>query len=303
VLLVLLVALVVGVGGYLDTQLTRTDAFVDYAGRPDSSGTNWLIVGSDSRADLSGQQERQWATGNAAGQRTDTIMLLHTGRSGPTLVSLPRDSYLAIPGYGRNKLNAAYSFGGPKLLVRSVEQATGLRIDHFAEIGFGGFVDVVDAVGGVDMCIPEPMKDPKAGLNVKAGCQELDGRTALGYVRSRATPRADLDRIEHQREFLSALMNRVVSPATLVNPFRIVPLVQAIPGALTVDEGDHVWNLAFLAAAMRELSGGGGVTTTVPIGGFATADGQSVLRWDNTKATRLFAALADDEAVPKGALG
>jgi LCP family protein required for cell wall assembly len=300
---VLVLLLVVGIGGYLDTQLTRTAAFTDYDARPDSSGTNWLIVGSDSRADLSEEKETELATGNAAGQRTDTIMLLHTGSSGTTLVSLPRDSLLSIPGHGRNKLNAAYSLGGAKLLVRTVEQATGLRMDHYAEIGFGGFVNVVDAVGGVDMCIPEAMKDPKAGLNVKAGCQELDGQTALGYVRTRATPRADLDRVEHQRQFLSALMKRVLSPATLVNPFRLVPLVRSIPGAMTVDSGDHVWNLAFLAMAMRELSGGGGITTTVPIGGFSTANGQSVLKWDNTRAKQLFGALEQDEAVPKSALG
>jgi len=300
---VLLLVLVVGAGLYVDTQVTRLAALADYQGRPDSDGTNWLIVGSDSRANLTEQQEATLSTGNAAGERTDTVMLLHTGSAGTTLVSLPRDSLLSIPGHGKNKLNSAYSFGGPKLLTRTVEQATGLRIDHYAEIGFDGFVNVVDAVGGVDMCIPEAMKDPLAGLNVKAGCQRLDGQTALAYVRSRATPRADLDRVEHQREFLSALMKRVVSPWTLVNPFRLVGLVRAMPGALTVDTGDHVWNLVGLALAMRELSGGGGVTTTVPVGGFSTVNGSSVLRWDTTRAKQLFGALAKDQPVPKSALG
>jgi LCP family protein required for cell wall assembly len=302
-LFLVLVALLVGAGGYVDTHLTRMSALGDYTGRPDSAGTNWLIVGSDSRADLTEQQEQRLATGNAEGQRTDTVMLLHTGSSGTTLLSLPRDSYLNIPGHGRNKLNAAYAFGGPRLLVQTVEQATGLRIDHYAEIGFEGFVNVVDAVGGVDMCIPEAMKDPKAGLSIKAGCQRLDGQTALGYVRTRATPRADLDRVEHQREFLAALMKRVVSPWTLVNPVRMVELVQAMPGALSVDSGDHVWNLVGLAAAMRELSGGGGVTATVPVAGFDTVNGSSVLRWDTTRAKQLFGALASDKAVPKSALG
>jgi LCP family protein required for cell wall assembly len=302
VLGVLLFALL-AVGGYLDTRLTRTAALSDYSDRPTSEGTNWLIVGSDSRADLTEQQEQQLATGNAAGSRTDTIMLLHTGSSGTTLVSLPRDSYISIPGKGRNKLNAAFAFGGPKLLIQTVEQATGLRIDHYAEIGFDGFVNVVDAVGGVDMCVPEPMKDPKAGLNIKAGCQELDGQTALGYVRTRATPRADLDRIEHQRQFLAALMQRVASPATLVNPIRLFELTQAMPGALTVDTGDHVWNLAGLALAMRELSNGNGVTTTVPIGGLASVGGSSVVRWDTTRAKQLFGALAEDRPIPKSVQG
>ncbi|WP_414710571.1 LCP family protein [Pseudonocardia sp.] len=302
-LLVVLAVLVLGSGIYVDTQLTRAAALADYTGRPDSDGTNWLIVGSDSRADLTEQQEATLSTGNAAGQRTDTVMLLHTGSSGTTLVSLPRDSLLSIPGHGKNKLNSAYSFGGPKLLTRTVEQATGLRIDHYAEIGFDGFVNVVDAVGGVDMCIPEAMKDPKAGLNIKAGCQRLDGQNALGYVRTRATPRADLDRVQHQREFLSALMKQVVSPATLVNPFRMVGLVRAMPGAITVDSGDHVWNLVWLALAMHELSGSDGVTTTVPIGGLGTVNGSSVVRWDAARAKQLFSALAKDEPAPKSTLG
>jgi len=303
VLLVVLAVGLLGAGVYVDSQITRVSALADYSGRPDTDGTNWLIVGSDSRADLTEQQEEQLATGNAAGKRTDTVMLLHTGSAGTTLVSLPRDSLLSIPGHGKNKLNSAYSFGGPKLLVQTVEQATGLRIDHYAEIGFDGFVNVVDAVGGVDMCIPKAMKDPLAGLNVKAGCQRLDGQTALGYVRSRATPRADLDRVEHQREFLSALMKQVASPWTLLNPFRLVGLVRAMPGALTVDSGDHVWNLVWLGLAMHELSGGGGVTTTVPVGGFSTVNGSSVLRWDTTRAKALFGALAKDQQVPQSALG
>jgi len=302
VLLLVLAVALLGAGVYVDSQITRLAALADYSGRPDSDGTNWLIVGSDSRADLTEQQEEQLATGNAAGKRTDTVMLLHTGSAGTTLVSLPRDSLLSIPGHGKNKLNSAYSFGGPKLLVQTVEQATGLRIDHYAEIGFDGFVNVVDAVGGVDMCIPQAMKDPLAGLNVKAGCQRLDGQTALGYVRSRATPRADLDRVEHQREFLSALIKQVASPWTLVNPFRLVGLVRAMPGALTVDSGDHVWNLVWLGLAMHELSGGGGITTTVPVGGFSTVNGSSVLRWDTTRAKALFGALAKDQQVPKSAL-
>ena len=299
-MLVLIGALALATGIYLDSQLRRTHALADYDNRPDTDGTNWLIIGSDSRANLSGAEEHELSTGDAAGARTDTIMLLHTGSAGTTLVSLPRDSLLPIPGHGRNKLNAAFSLGGAPLLVHTVEQATGLRINDYAEIGFDGFVNVVDAVGGVDMCVPSAMRDPKAGLNIKAGCQELDGATALGYVRSRATPRADLDRVAHQREFLSALMKRVAGPATLLNPFRLVPLTQAMPGALTVDSSDHVWNLIGLAAAMHGLSSGGGTTTTVPIGGLGKVGGSSVVRWDNARATQLFTALAKDEPPPTG---
>lgn len=298
----LVVFALIGFGVYVDTQITRVSALKGGTSLS-TDGTNWLIVGSDSRADLTEQQEQQLTTGNAAGQRTDTIMLLHSGSSGAALVSLPRDSLLAIPGHGRNKLNASFSFGGPQLLVRTVENATGLRIDHYAEIGFGGFVQVVDAVGGVEMCIPSAMKDPKAGLNLKAGCQTLDGDKALGYVRTRATPRADLDRIEHQRTFLAALMKQIVSPFTLLNPFRWVALTQALPGALSVDSGDHVWHILGLGLAMRSLSAGDGLRTTVPISGLDNVNGSSVVRWDSARAKALFGALAKDETPPKSSLG
>lgn len=297
-LLVLLLALV-GFGVYLDRSMARVAALADYAGRPaDTPGTNWLIVGSDSRADLTDEEEKRLATGDAAGKRTDTIMLLHSGSGPTTLVSLPRDSYLPIAGHGRNKLNAAFAFGGAPLLVRTVEQATGLRVDHYAEIGFAGFEDVVDAVGGVEMCIPEAIKDPKAALNVKAGCQQLDGATALGYVRTRATARADLERVERQRAFLSALMGKATSVGTLVNPFRMVPMATGLAGAITVDDGDHLWNLLGLGLSMKGLSGGDGVTTTVPVGSLDNVGGQSVVRWDDAQAKALFGALATDQPPP-----
>ena len=219
------------------------------------------------------------------------------------LVSIPRDSYVSIAGHSRNKLNSAYAFGGAPLLVSTVEQATGLRIDHYAEIGFGGFVGAVDAVGGVDMCVPQAIKDPKAALNIKAGCQELDGATALGYVRTRATAGSDFDRVERQRAFLSALVKKATSPATLVNPFRVVPLTSAVTAAITVDESDHVWNLAGLGFAMRGISSGEGVTTTVPIGGTPTIGGQSVVQWDKTRAAALFTALENDQKPTGRALG
>ncbi|HVL84887.1 MAG TPA: LCP family protein, partial [Pseudonocardia sp.] len=299
VALVLLAALI-GFAVYVDVNLNRTAALpADSATASD--GTNWLIVGSDSREGLSEQEREELATGGDVGQRTDTIMLLHTGSTGPVLVSLPRDSYVDIPGSGRDKLNAAYSAGGPELLVSAVEGATGLHIDHYAEIGFGGFVGAVDAVGGVDMCIPEAITDPKAALEIEQGCQELDGATALGYVRTRATAGSDFDRVARQRAFLAALMDKATSPLTLVNPFRMVPLANAMSDAITVDDGDHVWHLAMLAWAMRGL--GDGITTTVPVGGVESTGGASVVRWDRDRALELFGALARDETPPESALG
>ena len=114
-------------------------------------------------------------------------MLLHVpSGGGPTvLVSMPRDSYVSIPGHGKNKINAAYAFGGPQLLVRTVEQATGLHVDAYVETGLGGYAQLVDAIGGIDVCVKRAMKDAKAHIDVKAGCQTFDGATALGYARAR----------------------------------------------------------------------------------------------------------------------
>jgi LCP family protein required for cell wall assembly len=299
-LLVVLV-LLLGVAVWADLRLHRVDALTDYAGRPAATpGADWLIVGSDSREGLTAQQRRQLGTGDAAGRRTDTMMLLHIPRGGgsPTLVSLPRDSYVPIPGRGRNKLNAAYAFGGPKLLAQTVEQVTGIRIDHYMEIGFDGFASVVDAVGGVRICVKEPMNDPKAALRLKAGCQVLNSRQALGYVRTRASARGDLDRVQRQREFLGALMDKATSPGVLLNPFRNLRLVTSGTDAVAVDDGDHVWSLPRFAYAMRAVSGHGGIATTVPVAGTQTVSGAgSVVLWDRPKALALFEALRQDRSV------
>ncbi|WP_233434467.1 LCP family protein [Nocardia yamanashiensis] len=298
VLLLLILLMPIGAAIYVDTHLTRIDALTSYSGRPgDTPGTNWLLVGSDSRAGLSTEQEQELSTGGEVGsERTDTIILVHVPESGkPTLVSLPRDSYVSIPGHGKDKLNASFAFGGPQLLVQTVEGATGLRIDHYAQIGFGGFAGIVDAVGGIDMCLDEAIDDPLAGIDLKAGCQTLSGKNALGFVRSRATPTADLQRMLNQRKFLSALLKKASSPSTLLNPFRAWPLVTDTTAALKVDNGAHVWNLASLGRALS----GDPVATTVPVGGFTDVDGSgNVLLWDKTKASKFFEALAADQQIP-----
>jgi LCP family protein required for cell wall assembly len=303
-LVVVLAIVIVGGYFYLDSRLKRENALADYSGRPaDTPGTNWLIVGSDSREGLSKQQRKAYATGTAAGRRTDSMMLMHTGSGGTTLVSLPRDSYVPIAGHGSNKLNAAFAFGGPQLLVRTVEQATGVHIDHYAEVGFGGFVGVVDAVGGVRLCIKEPMKDHKAGLNLKKGCQTLNGGQALGYVRTRASARADLDRVARQRQFFSALISKATSPGVLLNPFRSVPMALHATDNFSVDQRDGLTDLVGLMWSMKGVGSGDGVTTTVPVGGFGSSPAAgSYLIWDRTKATELFNALKTDTKVPKDAI-
>ncbi len=300
----LLVVLLVGTGVLyvvFDGKLQRTEALPDYEGRPEGGrGTNWLIVGSDSREGLSKSDQKRLATGFAGGRRTDSMMLLHYGSGGTSLISLPRDSYVPIPGHGSNKLNAAFAFGGPKLLVQTVEKASGLHIDHYAEIGFGGFVGVVDAVGGVDMCVKDDIKDPKAGLDLKAGCQTLSGGEALGYVRTRKFARADLERVEHQRQFFGALMKKATSPGTMFNPFRSVPLAMNATSNFLVDDNDHLYDLVRMMWAMKGVSGGSGVTTTVPIGGSgSSASAGAYITWDKSKASKLFAALKSDQPIPR----
>jgi LCP family protein required for cell wall assembly len=302
-LLVFIVAVITG-GAWMDSSLHRIPALADYQERPGpASGTTWLLVGSDSRQGLTPEQQTELATGGDIGNgRTDTILLVHVpgiGSSTPTtMVSIPRDSYLPIPGSGEDKINAAFAIGGAPLLAQTVERATGIRLDHYAEVGFDGFAVLVDAVGGVTMCPTEPMSDPLAGIDLPAGCQKLDGRSALGYVRTRATPRADLDRMINQRQFMSALLHRAISPVVLLNPLRWYPMAHTAAGALTVAQGDHIWDLARLAWALH----GNVITTTVPIGEFSGSDSGSVVVWNSDAASRLFAALASDSAVPQDVL-
>ena len=286
----LVVVLVLAVAGtfWLDSRLNRVAADPPQHIAA-TSGTNWLLVGSDSRTGLSEEDAQRLGTGGDIGSmRTDTIMLLHIPLTGKaTLVSLPRDSYVNIPGYGMDKINAAFTFGGPQLLTQTVEEATGLRIKHYAEIGMGGLANVVDAVSGIEVCPKEPIQDPLAHLDIQAGCQKVDGPTALGYVRTRATAMGDLDRVQRQREFFAALVKKVSSAGTLANPFRLLPTITTVTGSFTVGEKDHVWNLARVALAMRS-----GVTTeTVPVGGFGNYDVGSVVLWDEEGSQQLFNSL------------
>ena len=203
----------------------RTDPGGD---RPaEQPGTTYLLVGSDSREGLTAKQRRELGTGQASGSRTDTIMLLHTGDGPNLLMSIPRDSIVEVPGKGTTKINAAFS-DGPRLLVQTIENETGIRIDDYVEIGLGGFVDVVDAVGGIEICPKQAMNDPQANLDIEKGCQEADGKVALGYARSRKTSAlGDIDRAQHQREVVAAVGSEAVSPWTVLNPVRYVRLAES----------------------------------------------------------------------------
>jgi LCP family protein required for cell wall assembly len=295
-LIALIVVAAVAVYFSVNSKLTKVDVLTPVSFT--SAGTNWLITGSDSRAGLTKKEENQLALGHdISGNRSDTILLLHVPANGtrPTLVSLPRDSYVPIPGHGYNKLNAAYAFGGPKLLVQTVQNVTGLPVSHYMGIGFGGLVSVVDDIGGVRVCLPGPMKDPKAGLNLKAGCQVLNGDQALGFVRTRNFAQSDLQREQDQRILIKGILSKMTSPGTLANPFAVVPAANGAASAITIDQGTGLTQLISVAFALRNP-----VTTTVPIANpnLSTAAGSAV-QWNHDEATRFFHDLAHDQPLPK----
>ncbi len=272
------------------TRVDSVDAFGSGDRPAEQPGTTYLIVGSDSRAGLSAAERKKLGTGSATGQRTDTIMLLHTGEGPNLLMSIPRDSLVEVPGQGRTKINAAFAFGGPKLLVQTIEDNTGIRIDHYVEIGFGGFVGVVDAVGGIEICPTRNMKDPLANLDLKKGCQQADGVTALGYARSRHTdPRyGDITRALHQREVVSAVGKKAVSPWSILNPMRYYRLNTAAASSLRVSDGTGPFSMARFALAMTRVSGEAGLTCSVPIANLS-------VEWDTERANEMFGHIIDDD--------
>ncbi|MGG5257975.1 LCP family protein [Phycicoccus avicenniae] len=273
-------------------------------------GNTYLLVGSDSREGLSAAQKKALGTGSAEGRRTDSIILVHvpSGSGKPALISIPRDSYLPIPGKGKNKVNAAFALGGPKLLVQTLEQATGLRIDGYVEIGFGGFATVVDSLGGVDICVPRNIKDAKAHLNVKKGCQTLDGATALGYVRARySDPKGDLGRAERQRQFLGAVTKKAATPGTVLVPWRWWGFTHAAASSVFVGEDTSLLDAYRILSTMRKVSSDEALSLVVPVSDLnaSTNAGSSVL-WDDQRAKDLFGMLRDGtplESPPEGTDG
>ena len=289
-LLVAWIAYLVAVPVWAVSKIDKVD--ITPAGqRPgEQPGTTYLLVGSDSRKGLSPAENKRLGTGGVGdvGQRTDTIMLLHTGNGPSMLLSIPRDSLVPIPGHGTGKINAAFAYGGPRLLVRTIEQSTGVRIDDYVEIGFGGFVNAVDAVGGITICPTQRMVDPRANLSIRRGCQEVDGVTALGYSRSRHVSRfGDLDRARHQREVVSAIGAEVKSPWTFINPFRYWNVNHAATSSIVVSQGTGPVTLAEFGLAMTRVNGTSGLTCGMPI-----AD--QVIHWDRTRALELLKYVKTD---------
>ena len=273
------------------TTVTRVDADPDGPRPPGQPGTTYLLAGTDSRAGLSPAERRRLHTGRGGGSRADTIMLVHVGAGPVLLMSIPRASLLQVPGHGTSMVNAAYEYGGPPLLVESLEKATGIRVDDYVEIGFRGLVNLVDAVGGVTICPRAAMDDDPAGLHVRAGCQLADGRGALAYARSRhAQQLDDLGRAAHQREVVSATGSQALSWRTFADPVRYWKVMVGGAGSVTV--GQQVSALAFarLARALRHVDGESGLTCGVPI----TDAAVQAVHWDRERAERMFALIRAD---------
>jgi LCP family protein required for cell wall assembly len=271
VLLAVLAAVIAWPLGLLLWANGRIQHVPALSGTPDTTpGTTYLLAGSDVRGDEGGIP-----TDGTEGARTDTVMILHVPPSGPAaLISLPRDTYTEIPGHGPAKLNAAYAWGGPTLLVQTVEGLTGLHVDHYAEVTLGGVARVVDAVGGVELCMdPEvnkvtfPVADPDSGMVWDApGCRMQSGPEALAFARMRkADHEGDIGRGKRQQQLIASVARSVADPSLLWQPTRQVSLLRTGLGAFTVSEGTNILDLGRLALAFRAATGPGGVRGTPPI--------------------------------------
>ncbi|HEX2028316.1 MAG TPA: LCP family protein [Nitriliruptorales bacterium] len=310
--MVLLVALGLGTAGllygYAGNRIARRDidcladavagcvAAADVP-RPVEGVRNVLVVGTDSREGLSQQQLTELGTEDVAGPvRADTIMLVHMSpqRDDVVMVSFPRDLRAAVPGEGVHKLNAARALGGPELLVRTVEDFTGIAIHHYVEVNIAGFLRLVDVVGGVAVCLEEPLVDPEAGADIPAGRHVLTGKDAAGYVRARKSdPRGDLGRIERQQLFLRQALDRVMSPRTLANPLRVKRLIDRGARAVVTDSGFSTAQMFRLAWSFKNLDPDRVTMLTVP-----SDAGRSYVEARPEAAEALFQAIRADRPLP-----
>ena len=246
-----LLVIVLAWGGFLvwdaNTNIGRVSAL---SGASDTAGTTYLLAGSDSRADGAVQD------GFEGSERADSIMLVNIAANGQAVaLSIPRDTYAEIPGVGWDKINASYAYGGPQLLVETVEKLTGLTVDHFVQIGMGAVPDMVDAVGGVELCYDHDSNDEYSGLNWTAGCHTVDGPTALQFSRMRyQDPEGDIGRTKRQRQVISKVVSEAASPATLINPARTLRVERAGSKSFTVDEDSSIMTVTSLVMALRSAS-------------------------------------------------
>ncbi|MFV2175161.1 LCP family protein [Actinomadura sp. LOL_016] len=279
-----------------------------------------LVAGVDRRDGLTKEQVKAAKLGRFPGERSDTMLLMHVSadRKRISVVSLPRDSYVTIPAHDSNgsegakgrsvparpgKLTWAYQFGGASLAVKTVKRATGVSIDHYVEVNFYGFVKMVDSLGGVDVCVEEPVEDPKSGLRLPAGKSHVDGLKALAFARTRysLTGGSDLGRIDRQQQFLAAMMKQALSTETLSNPVKSTKFLNAALDTLTVDD-QLAKDLPEMADEMRDLSTDDLSFANVPLENpdhqatlWNAAAPQSTVKWDREQAQELFQKIENDK--------
>ncbi|MET9498553.1 LCP family protein [Streptomyces sp. NPDC006552] len=295
----------------LDTGIVRIDPFKDMKNRPAAGhGMNVLLVGTDGRDKITEAERQKYRLGGAPCHCTDTIMIVHISadHERASVVSLPRDSYAMMPPHTDQnsgdthrahpvKINAAYAEGGPQLTVRTVEDMTHVKIDHYLEVDFTSFMKTVDELGGVEVCTTHPLRDSYTGLDLSAGTHRLDGGQALQYVRSRHTDGAgDLGRMQRQQRFLASLISRTASSGVLLNPVRFSALARTLLGSVRADQGFGTREMVDLARAMRSFTPSSSEFTTVPVGNidYEVPGIGSTVKWDEEKAGKLFQALRDD---------
>lgn len=277
----------------------------DFASKP----RNVLVLGSDTRAGLTPEEQAAFGSeDDLDGERSDTIILLHVDprRDRAVVLHFPRDLRVRIPGHGLDKINAAYELGGPDLVVRTVKEFTGLPVHNYMEIDLAGFQELVDAVGGVRICIDRPMVDELAGLNLpRAGCYLLDGTRALGFVRARHIAGdivPDFARIARQQQFMRAMLNRLLSLGNLLDQ----QVLQEAVSKVTTDEALTGADLVLLGQKLRQLaeedpSGGESLDFRVVPSVPQELDGVSYVVAEQADAERLFVALR--EGRPLGRIG
>jgi LCP family protein required for cell wall assembly len=295
------VSLLVGcgvLGSYLwargvDENLRREDPFASLDARPEKGAggaTNILMLGTDSRDPENG--------GESGSQRSDTMAILHLPANAQRayLISLPRDLWVHVPRGGGGtmaKINAAFAWGGLPLAVATVEQYTGVRMDHVALIDFGGFVKVTDAVGGVDLTVEQTITSIHPPYRTfQAGPQHLTGDEALDYVRQRYQfPDGDFARMRHQQQFLKALVDKAASLGTLTSVGSLKAFISSVADTMTVDKDFSMVDLGWQLRGLR----GADITFMIsPHKGTSTVGGQSVVLPDKGQASGLYNAMSRD---------
>jgi LCP family protein required for cell wall assembly len=274
---------------------------------------NFLLVGSDSRDGLTPEELKRAGTeANPGGKLTDTIILVHLSprQDKAVLVSFPRDTWVQIPGHGEGKINTAYGRGerarkggGPAVLIQTIEQLTGIFVDHYLEVDFRGFLKMVDALDGVDVCLPRPAVDKDAALNLPAGKSRVKGTQALAFVRARKfDPTGDFGRIRRQQQFLGSMLRRATSLQILARPDRLYRFLDTVARSLTVDDKLSLTDMRTLASKLRGLDPAKIVFVTVPYQPKGVwHQGQLAVELDLPQAQALFDSIKADSAIQANA--